>query len=100
MPCLKALIGRYDGDTVISPSVVRRAPVLNSAKVESYNSSWVCIVARHTSTLSNDPAFSDPANVDRSLSSLGLLLAFTAGRENPHRAHKVTAGTRFVLSFW
>ncbi|CAM9263307.1 unnamed protein product [Scytosiphon promiscuus] len=30
----------------------------------------------------------------------GLLLAFTAGMENPHRAHKVTAGTRFVLSFW
>eukprot|EP00752_Nemacystus_decipiens_P006784 g6093.t1 len=30
----------------------------------------------------------------------GLLLAFTAGRENPHRAHKVTAGTRFILSFW
>ncbi|CAM9652480.1 unnamed protein product [Pylaiella littoralis] len=30
----------------------------------------------------------------------GLLLAFTAGMENPHRAHKVTAGARFVLSFW
>lgn len=30
----------------------------------------------------------------------GLLLAFTAGMENPHRAHKVTAGTRYALSFW
>lgn len=30
----------------------------------------------------------------------GLLLAFTAGMENPHRVHRVTAGTRYVLSFW
>ncbi|CAN0233318.1 unnamed protein product [Ascophyllum nodosum] len=30
----------------------------------------------------------------------GLLLAFTAGMENPHRVHQVTAGTRYVLSFW
>lgn len=30
----------------------------------------------------------------------GLLLAFTAGMENPHRVHKVTSGTRYVLSFW
>lgn len=28
------------------------------------------------------------------------LLIFTSGRENPHRVQKVTAGVRYVLSFW
>lgn len=30
----------------------------------------------------------------------GLVLSFTAGRENPHQVMKVTSGVRYCLSFW
>jgi len=30
----------------------------------------------------------------------GRLLAFSAGRENPHRVKRVLTGSRYVLSFW